>query len=138
CILARRTDAGYVDNISDRAGAAQQRPFVAAVMAVTMFSLIGMPPLAGFFAKWHAFLAAIDAQLYVLAVIGVLASAVSAFYYLRIVKIMYFDEPTATFETVPSELNIIMAVTGFLLVTYYFTVGSPLATFAHTAAGSLF
>jgi NADH-quinone oxidoreductase subunit N len=138
CILSLRTEAGYVENISDLAGAAQARPFVAAVMAVMMFSLIGMPPLAGFFAKWHAFLAAIDAQLYVLAVIGVLASAVSAFYYLRIVKVMYFDEPVAKFEAVPAELNIIMAVSGFLIVTYYFTVGSPLATFAHTAAGSLF
>jgi NADH-quinone oxidoreductase subunit N len=97
-----------------------------------------MPPLAGFFAKWHAFLAAVDAQLYVLAVIGVLASAVSAYYYLRIVKVMYFDEPVATFEAVPAELNIIMGVSGFLLVTYYFTVGAPLATFAHIAAGSLF
>jgi len=138
CILALRTDAGYVENISDLAGAAQKRPFVAAVMAITMFSLIGMPPLAGFFAKWHAFLAAIDAQLYLLSVIGVLASAVSAFYYLRIVKVMYFDEPTREFEAVPMELNVIMAVSGFLVVTYYFTVGAPLAGLAHIAAGSLF
>ncbi|KRA42533.1 NADH-quinone oxidoreductase subunit NuoN [Devosia sp. Root635] len=138
CILSLRTEAGYVENISDLAGAAQARPFVAAIMAIIMFSLIGMPPLAGFFAKWHAFLAAIDAQLYVLAVIGVLASAVSAFYYLRVIKIMYFDEPVAKFEAVPAELNIIMGLSGFLLVTYYFTVGSPLASFAHTAAGSLF
>ena len=138
CVLSLRTDAGYVENIDELAGAAQKRPFVAAIMAVLMFSLIGMPPLAGFFAKWHAFLAAIDAQLYVLAVIGVLASAVSAFYYLRVVKVMYFDEPVREFEAVPAELNIIMAVSGFLVVTYYFTVGSPLASFAHTAAGSLF
>lgn len=138
CILALRTDAGYVENIQDMAGAAQKRPFVAAIMAIIMFSLIGMPPLAGFFAKWHAFLAAIDAQLYVLAVIGVLASAVSAFYYLRIIKVMYFDEPVRDFETVPAELNIIMGVSGFLIVTYYFTVGAPLANFAHAAAGSLF
>ena len=138
CILSLRTEAGYVENIDDLRGAAQARPFVAAIMAIIMFSLIGMPPLAGFFAKWHAFLAAIDAQLYVLAVIGVLASAVSAFYYLRVVKVMYFDEPVAKFEAVLAELNIIMAVSGFLVVTYYFTVGSPLATFAHTAAGSLF
>jgi NADH-quinone oxidoreductase subunit N len=138
CILSLRTENGYVENISDLAGAAQARPFVAAIMAIIMFSLIGMPPLAGFFAKWHAFLAAIDAQLYALAVIGVLASAISAFYYLRVIKIMYFDEPVAKFDAVPAELNIIMGVSGFLLVTYYFTVGSPLATFAHTAAGSLF
>ena len=107
-------------------------------MAIIMFSLIGMPPLAGFFAKWHAFLAAIDAQLYLLAVIGVLASAVSAFYYLRIVKVMYFDEPVHRFEAVPAELTIIMAVSGLFVVTYYFTVGGPLASFAHVAAGSLF
>lgn len=138
CILSLRTDAGYVETVDDLAGAAQKRPFVAAIMAILMFSLIGMPPLAGFFAKWHAFLAAIDAQLYVLAVIGVLASAVSAFYYLRVVKVMYFDEPIREFQAVPNELNIIMAISGFLVVTYYFTVGGPLANFAQTAAGSLF
>jgi NADH-quinone oxidoreductase subunit N len=138
CLLALRTDAGYVENIDDMAGAAQNRPIVAAVMAILMFSLIGMPPLAGFFAKWHAFVAAIDAQLYVLAVIGMLASAVSAFYYLRIVKVMYFDEPVREFEVVPSELGIIIGLVGFVIVTYYFTVGSPLANFAHTAAVSLF
>ncbi|MCS6758066.1 MAG: NADH-quinone oxidoreductase subunit NuoN [Candidatus Devosia euplotis] len=138
CVLSLRTNGGYVESIADMAGAAQKRPFVAAVMAITMFSLIGMPPLAGFFAKWHAFLAAIDAQLYVLAVIGVLTSAVSAFYYLHIVKAMYFDEPVGEFEAVPTEINIIMAVSGLLVATYYFTLGAPLANFAHIAAGSLF
>ena len=137
CVLSLRTADGYVETIDDMAGAAQSRPFVAAIMAVMMFSLIGMPPLAGFFAKWHVFLAAIDSQLYVLAVIGVLASAVSAFYYLRVVKTMYFDEPVRQFAAVPGELNIIMAISGFLIVTYYFTVGSPLAGLAHVAAGSL-
>ena len=117
---------------------AQRRPFVAGSIAVLMFSLIGLPPLAGFFAKWHVFLAAIEAQLFILAVIGVLASAVSAFYYLRIVKLMYFDEPVAEFEAVPRELTIVTAVAVFFVVTYYLTVGSPLASLAHTAAGSLF
>jgi len=138
CVLSLRTDSGYVETIDELAGAAQTRPFVAAIMAILMFSLIGMPPLAGFFAKWHAFLAAVDAHLYILAVIGVLASAVSAFYYLRVVKVMYFDEPVRKFEAVPAELGIIMGVAGFLIVTYYFTVGGPLAGLAHTAAGSLF
>ncbi|WP_082092545.1 NADH-quinone oxidoreductase subunit NuoN [Devosia epidermidihirudinis] len=138
CILSLRTDKGYVENIDELAGAAQTRPFVAAVMAILMFSLIGMPPLAGFFAKWQVFLAAIDAQLYVLSVIGMLASAISAFYYLRVVKVMYFDEPVHEFEAVPAELNIIMAVSTFLIVTYFFTVGSPLSSLARSAAGSLF
>lgn len=138
CVLSLRTSSGYVETIGDMAGAAQKRPFVAAVMAISMFSLIGMPPLAGFFAKWHVFLAAIDAQLYVLAVIGVLASAVSAFYYLRIVKVMYFDEPVNEFEAVPMELNLIMGVSAVLVASYYFTIGAPLANLAHIAAGSLF
>jgi NADH-quinone oxidoreductase subunit N len=103
-----------------------------------MFSFIGLPPLAGFFAKWQVFLAAIDAHLFALAIIGVLASAVSAFYYLRIVKVMYFDEATIEFEAAPAELTAVMAVTGFLLVTYFVTVGSPLYSAAHAAAGSLF
>src|SRR5690606_14571787 len=74
CLLALRNEDGYVRDIDDLAGLAQKRPFVAAMLALFMFSLIGMPPLAGFFAKWHVFLAAIEAQLFVLAVIGVLAS----------------------------------------------------------------
>jgi NADH-quinone oxidoreductase subunit N len=137
-ILSLRTESGYVETIPDLAGLAQKRPFVAAIIAIIMFSFIGLPPLAGFFAKWQVFLAAIDAQLFVLAVIGVLASAVSAFYYLRIVRVMYFDEPVAEFAAVPRELTLVMAVIGFLIVTYFATVGAPLYDAAHAAAGSLF
>jgi NADH-quinone oxidoreductase subunit N len=138
CLLALRTENGPVERIDDMAGLAQKRPFVAAMLAILMFSLIGLPPLAGFFAKWQVFLAAIEAQLYVLAVIGVLASAVSAFYYLRIVKVMYFDEPVAQFAAAPRELTIVSAAAGFLVVTYFVTVGAPLTAAAHLAAGSLF
>jgi len=137
-MLSIKTDKGFVENISDLAGLAQKRPFVAAIMAIVMFSLIGLPPLAGFFAKWQVFLAAIDSKLFVLAVIGMLASAVSAFYYLRVIKTMYFDEPTEEFAAVPRELTYIMAVAGFLIVTYYFTVGSALSGAARVAARSLF
>ena len=137
-ILSLRTSKGYVETIPQLAGLAQRRPFVAAIIAIIMFSFIGMPPLAGFFAKWQVFLAAIDAHLFALAIIGVLASAVSAYYYLRIIKVMYFDEPTEDFLAVPAELTAVMALAGFLLVTYFVTVGSPLYAAAHTAAGSLF
>lgn len=138
CVLALRTENGPVETISELAGLAQKRPFVAAIIAILMFSLIGLPPLAGFFAKWQVFLAAVEQNLFILAVIGVLASAVSAFYYLRIVKVMYFDEPVAKFAAVPGELNVVMAGIGFLIVTYFVTVGSPLTAAAHSAAGSLF
>ncbi len=138
CILSLKTDNGYVTEIEDLAGLSTARPFVAVTMAILMFSLIGLPPLAGFFAKWQVFLAAVEAQLYVLAVIGVLASAVSAYYYLRVVRTMYFDEPKQTFAAVPGELNFIMAITGFLVVTYFLTVGQPLTWLASVASGSLF
>jgi NADH-quinone oxidoreductase subunit N len=137
-LLSLRTATGYVETVPQLAGLAQKRPFVAAIIAIVMFSFIGLPPLAGFFAKWQVFLAAIDAHLFVLAVIGVLASAVSAFYYLRIVKVMYFDEPQSEFVAVPAELTAVMAVTGFFIVTYFVTLGSPLYNAAHAAAGSLF
>ena len=137
-LLSMRTADGYVETIPQMAGLAQKRPFVAAIIAIVMFSFIGLPPLAGFFAKWQVFLAAIDAHLFALAIIGVLASAVSAFYYLRIVKVMYFDEPQSEFVAVPAELTAVMAVAGFFIVTYFVTVGAPLYNAAHAAAGSLF
>jgi NADH-quinone oxidoreductase subunit N len=138
CILALRTDQGYVEDISDLAGIAQTRPFVAAGIALIMFSLIGLPPLAGFFAKWEVFLAAIEAQLFVLAVVGVLASAVSAFYYLRVIRTMYFDEPNHQFINTPNELNVVIALSGFLIVAYAVVVAGPLKDIAGVAAGSLF
>jgi NADH-quinone oxidoreductase subunit N len=137
-LLSLRTADGYVETIPQMAGLAQKRPFVAAIIAIVMFSFIGLPPLAGFFAKWQVFLAAIDAHLFFLAVVGVLASAVSAFYYLRIVKVMYFDEPQTEFVAVPAELTAVMAVSGFFIVTYFVTLGAPLYNAAHAAAGSLF
>ncbi|MBN9309659.1 NADH-quinone oxidoreductase subunit NuoN [Devosia sp.] len=139
CILALKTEDGApVETITGLAGLAQRKPFVAASIAILMFSLIGLPPLAGFFAKWQVFLAAVEQGLFVLAVIGVLASAVSAFYYLRIIKVMYFDEPVAKYAAVPGELTVVMAGIGFLIVTYFVTVGAPLTAAAQAAAGSLF
>ena len=77
-------------------------------LAMLLFSLAGIPPLAGFFAKFYVFLAAIKAGLYALAVIGVLASVVGAYYYLTIVKVMYFDEPAPAFEPMPGELKVVL------------------------------
>ena len=93
CILAMRRGDAMVEDIGDLAGLARTNPVMAFMLAMLLFSLAGIPPLAGFFAKFYVFLAAIQAGLYPLAVIGVLASVVGAYYYLRIVKIMYFDEP---------------------------------------------
>ncbi len=98
CILAMKKDGNYTEEIEDLAGLSKTRPRLAFALATFMFSLAGIPLLAGFFGKLFVFLAAIEAGLYTLAVIGVLASVVSAYYYLRIVKLMYFDEPAADFS----------------------------------------
>jgi NADH-quinone oxidoreductase subunit N len=106
-------------------------------LAMMMFSLAGIPPLAGFFAKWYVFNAAIQAKLYWLAVIGVLTSAVGAYYYLRIVKIMYFDDPAPAFDKASPVLRGVLALTG-ILVLFLFVYPSPFINAATAAAKSLF
>ena len=106
-------------------------------LAILMFSLAGIPPLAGFFAKFYVFLAAIKAGLYVLSVLGVLASVVGAYYYLRIVKIMYFDEPAPAFTPLNGELRLILGISG-LFVLLFVVYPAPLVDAAAAAAKSLF
>lgn len=136
-ILLMRIDGKGVENISDLAGLARTDGVMAFFLAVMMFSLAGIPPLAGFFAKWYVFNAAIQAGLYSLAVIGVLSSAVAAFYYLRIVKVMYFDEPAPAFDPSAPAPRAVLAVTGlFVLFLFAYPGGFMDATTA--AAQSLF
>ena len=138
CILCMRVHGRMVNDIDDLAGLAQTRPLLALAMGVFMFSLAGIPPLAGFFGKFYVFLAAVEAGLYGLAVIGVLASVVAAFYYMRIVKLMYFDEPGESFDRLPGrEVGFVLAGTG-LFTAFFFIVPSPVLSAAATAAKSLF
>jgi NADH-quinone oxidoreductase subunit N len=106
-------------------------------LAAMMFSLAGAPPLAGFFAKFYVFAAAIKAGLYGLAVIGVLASAVGAFYYVRIVKLMYFDEPAKAFDRPDPVARIVLGVAALAILLFMFAP-SPLTNAAMAAAQSLF
>ena len=133
----RRGAEGMVEQISDLSGLSRSNPALAFFLALLLFSLAGIPPLAGFFAKYYVFLGAIKAGLYGLAVIGVLTSVVGAYYYLLIVKIMYFDEPAKGFNTVPSELKAVLGVAG-LFNLLYFLYPAPLINAASVAAKSLF
>src|SRR3954466_550008 len=137
CILAMRRDGKLVEEISDLAGLARTKPTMALFLAILLFSLAGIPPLAGFLAKFYVFLAAIKAGLFTLAVIGVITSVVSAYYYLTIVKIMYFDEPARQFEPMPHEVGAVLAVTG-LFNLLFFVYPGPLVAAAAAAAQSLF
>jgi NADH-quinone oxidoreductase subunit N len=137
CILSMRRDGKLVEDIGDLSGLARTRPAMALFLAVLLFSLAGIPPLAGFFAKFYVFLAAIKAGLFTLAVIGVLASVVGAYYYLAIVKIMYFDEPAEAFEPMPVSLQVMLGVCG-LFNLLFFVYPGPLIRHAGIAAQSLF
>jgi NADH-quinone oxidoreductase subunit N len=137
CILSMRRKDGYVETIDDLAGLSRSSPMMAFFLAALLFSLAGIPPLAGFFAKFYVFLAAMKANLYGLAVIGVLASAIGAYYYLRIVKIMYFDEPATRFDPMPAVLRTVLTVSGVLVIAYA-VWPAPLVRAASAAARSLF
>jgi NADH-quinone oxidoreductase subunit N len=136
-ILAMRRGGRMVEEISDLSGLARTNPTMAFFLAMLLFSLAGVPPLAGFFAKFYVFLAAIKAGLFTLAVIGVVTSVVGAYYYLSIVKTMYFDEPAEGFAPMPKELGVVLGVAG-LFNLLYFVYPGPLVEAATAAAKSLF
>jgi len=137
CILAMRRNGRMVEDIDQLSGLSSTSPLMAFLLAMLLFSLAGIPPLAGFFAKFYVFLAAIHAGLYALAVTGVLLSVVGAYYYLRIVKIMYFDAPAEGFEPMRGVLAAVLGVNG-LFILFFFLYPAPLVNVAGAAAKSLF
>jgi len=133
----RGTDGRSLERVDDLAGLSSTNPLMATVLTVMMFSLAGIPPLAGFFAKYFVFIAAIKAGLYVLSVVGVLASVVGAYYYLRIIKLMWFDAATIEIARIPGSLKVIFCLSG-LFVAGYVLVGGPIGRAAEIAAAALF
>jgi len=138
CVLCMRRHGRMVEGIDDLAGLSRTHPALALALAVFMFSMAGIPPLAGFFGKLYIFLAAIDAELYTLAIVGVLTSVIGAFYYLRIVKLMYFDEPAEPFERpIGREMGVLLAATG-VFVVFFIVFAAPIIDGAQAAASILF
>ena len=138
CILVMRRGGRALESIDDLKGLSKSHPAVALALGIFMFSMAGIPPLAGFFGKFYIFLAAIDAHLYTLAIIGVLSSVVGAFYYLRIIKVMYFDEVDETFDhPVPREIAAVMLLSA-AVITLFFLYPAPLLGVAERAASVLF
>jgi NADH-quinone oxidoreductase subunit N len=137
CIIAMRRADGPVETIDDLAGLSRTNPMMAAALAALLFSLAGIPPLAGFFAKFYVFAAAVEARLYALAIIGVLASVVGCYYYLRIVKLMYFDEPAPAFEPMRFEQKAVLGLAA-LFVIFFVLYPAPLVAAAGAAARALF
>ncbi|MEO0799006.1 MAG: NADH-quinone oxidoreductase subunit NuoN [Pseudomonadota bacterium] len=135
CILAMRRAEGPVEDIEELAGLSQTNLPMAAALAILMFSLAGIPPLAGFFAKYYVFTAAIQAGLYPLAIIGVLASVVGVFYYLNIISKMFFAEPKAAFDPIPANTYMVMSISALLMLVGFLGLG-PFTDAALAAAKS--
>ena len=132
-----RRDGQYVENISDLAGLSQTKPWMAALLALMMFSMTGIPPLAGFAGKMYVVIATVQAGLAWLAIAGVVAGVIGGYYYLKVVKVMYFDTPAEAFDAeVPCSLKVALAISGFVTL-FFFLLPTPLVIAAKTAANAL-
>jgi NADH-quinone oxidoreductase subunit N len=136
CILSMRGKDGMVEDIDSLAGLARTNLPMAFVLAMVLFSMAGIPPLAGFFAKFYVFAAAIQAGLYTLAVIGVLTSVVAAYYYIRIVIVMFVSDAKQSFLPMDRGANFVMIVSGLFVLLFVFAP-APLVDAALSAARSL-
>ena len=137
CVLMMNRNGKPVEEIGELAGLSRTNGWMAFAMSMMMFSLAGIPPLAGFWAKWYVFLAAIEAKLYVLAVVGVITSVVGAYYYLRIVKVIYFDDAKPAFDKGDAGVRTVLLISA-LFVLVLSLLPAPLFDSAAAAAKSLF
>ena len=126
CLFMLKRNNKYHENIEDLSGISKNHPLIALSMLVTLFSLAGIPPLAGFFAKFYIFKSVLDQSMYFLAIVGLLSTVVAAFYYLRIVKVMYFDLEKEKYDT-DYTLGLKFTLTlSTLLIMFYFIYPSKL------------
>jgi NADH-quinone oxidoreductase subunit N len=135
-LIAMRREGRAVEGVDDLAGLGRTDPGMALAMAIFMFSMAGIPPLAGFFAKLYVLLPAVEQGFWILAVVAVLSSVVSAYYYLRIVKVMYFDAPLPGFDARPIGVSVVLAGTGAFTL-FFFLLPAPLLAAARQAVAAL-
>ena len=120
CIFMMRRENIFYENINDLSGLSKNHPLLALCFLIILFSLAGIPPLAGFFAKFYVFVAVVEVEMYALAIIGLITTVVSAFYYLRIIKIIYFDKPKKPFdESNNLGLKVSLVLSSILILVYF-------------------
>ena len=137
CILAMRRRGRAVEGIADLAGLAKTDLGMALWLAIFMFSMAGIPPFSGFWGKLFIFQAAVTQGMWALAVIGVLTSVIGAYYYIRIIKVMFFDDAAEAFDARPASLSFV-AVAGGLFTTGFFLFAAPVEAAALAAAKVIF
>ena len=117
-----RKDKVYFEKINDLSGLSKNHPILSFSLLIILFSLAGIPPLAGFFAKFYIFMAVIEVEMYALAIIGLLSTVIAAFYYLRIIKIIYFDSEKEKYDTdhhIGLKISLALS-TGFILMYFIY------------------
>ena len=120
CIFMMRRENIYYENINELSGLSKNHPLLSLCFLIILFSLAGIPPLAGFFAKFYIFMAVVEQKMYVLAIIGLVTTVISSFYYLRIIKIIYFDKPKKPFsESYDWGLKISLLISSILILVYF-------------------
>ena len=127
CLYLLKKDGQYKENISDLSGISKKHPLLAISLLIILFSLAGVPPLGGFFAKFYVFVAVLEQQMYTLAIIGLLTTVMSAFYYLKIIKTIYFDDSIITFETVKNKTAQISVFASCVILATFFLYPSLLS-----------
>ena len=120
CLYLLKKDGKYKENISDLSGISKKHPLLAISLLVILFSLAGVPPLGGFFAKFYVFVAVLEKQMYALAIIGLLTTVMSAFYYLKIIKTIYFDDSSITFESTKNRTAQISVFASCIILSTFF------------------
>ena len=137
CITGMRRNGVAVERIADLGGLGKSSPGMAAAITIFLFSMAGIPPFAGFIGKYFVFIAAVNSGLWTLALVGMAASAVSAFYYIRIIKVMYFDSSTKVLDARPAGLGVVAAF-GAVFTTVFFIFPAPVVAAADAAAKAIF
>ena len=120
CIFLMKKDGKYSEKIDDLSGMSKNHPVLSLALLIILFSLAGIPPLGGFFAKFYIFMSVVENGMYTLAIIGLLTTVISAFYYLKIIKIIYFDESKISFDQVKNfNITSTITISCLILLTFF-------------------
>ena len=120
CLYLLKKDGEYKENISDLSGISKKHPLMAISLLIILFSLAGVPPLGGFFAKFYVFVAVVEQKMYALAIIGLLTTVMSAFYYLKIIRTIYFDDGSVAYESPKNKTALVsIFISCTILITFF-------------------
>ena len=132
CLYLLKKEGQYKENISDLSGISKKHPLLAISFLIILFSLAGVPPLGGFFAKFYVFVAVLEKEMYALAIIGLLTTVMSAFYYLKIIKTIYFDDSVTTFEQTKNRIAQVSIFASCTILVTFFLYPSVLNNIVNT------